>query len=77
MDDLLKWCLIGFGVITILTIILFLIVNSRKKDKVIKENQQFSGMLVALGGAENISNVNLNGSRISLNFIDKNLIVYL
>ena len=70
MSDELRWCLIIGGSILILLIIIFLIIAIKRKSK-IKEDQEFPGLLEALGGAENISNVVLNGSRISLNFDSK------
>lgn len=78
MSDELKWCLIiGAGVVVLLGIII-LVVVLRKKGKA-KETTEFPKLLEALGGAENISNITLNGSRISLNFdskksVDKELI---
>lgn len=76
MSNELKWCLIGG--IALLLIIIVLIIVLKKKSKN-KENLEFPELLEALGGAENISNVILNGSRVSLTFeskknIDKDLI---
>jgi phosphotransferase system IIB component len=78
MSDVLRWCLIGVSATVALLIIIVLAVVVRKKSK-FKENTEFPELLEALGGAENISNISLNGSRISLNFdskkaVDKELI---
>lgn len=77
MSDGLRWCLIG-GSILLLLIIICLLMVFRKRSR-LKENREFPELLEALGGANNISNVNLNGSRVSLNFeskksVDKDLI---
>ncbi len=70
MSDELKWCLIiGASVVALLSIII-LVVVLKKKGKA-KENTEFPELLEALGGAENISNITLSGSRISLNFDSK------
>jgi len=69
MSDELRWCLIG-GLILILLFIMILIIVLKRKSKS-KENKEFPGLLEALGGADNISNVILNGSRISLSFDSK------
>ena len=69
MSDELRWCLIG-GSIVFLSFIMVLIIVLKRKSKN-KENEEFPELLEALGGADNISNVVLNGSRISLNFDSK------
>ena len=69
MSDELRWCLIGGAILLLLFIIVLIIVLKRKSK--IKEDKEFPGLLEALGGADNISNVSLNGSRISLNFDSK------
>lgn len=68
-DDQLRWLLIG-GSILLVVIIATLIIIVRKKAKV-KETLEFPELLEALGGASNISNIVLNGSRVSLNFDSK------
>lgn len=77
MSDELRWCLIGGSCVLLLCIIVLIIVLKRKSKS--KEEKEFPELLEALGGADNISNVKLNGSRISLNFdckknINKDLI---
>ena len=63
---------IALCVILLLVIIFLIIVRKNKnKDKISKE---FPGLLEALGGRENISNIVLNGSRIGLNFENKKII---
>ena len=69
MSDVLRWCLIG-GSSVVLLIIIVLVIILKKKSK-LKESLEFPGLLEALGGADNIYNVSLNGSRISLNFESK------
>ena len=72
MTIIFKWCLIiGISFAFLISIIL-VIVCKRKNSS--KKTLQFSGLLDALGGSSNISNICLNGSRISLNFEDKNFI---
>lgn len=78
MSDELKWCLIGGAILVALACIIILIIVIKRKSK-LKEKTEFPKLLEALGGKENISNVSLNGSRISLNFdskknVDKDLI---
>ena len=70
MSDELRWCLIIGASIAALLSIIILVVVLKKKGK-IKEDTEFPGLLEALGGAENISNITLSGSRISLNFESK------
>lgn len=77
MSDGLRWCLIGSAILLLLVAMILIIIFKRKNK--LKERQEFPGLLEALGGAENISNVILNGSRVSLNFdskknVDKELI---
>lgn len=67
MSDELKWCLAIVGII-LLSIIIIVIV--RKTHKSVNK-QEYPGLLEALGGFENISNISLNGSRISMNFENK------
>ena len=69
MSDQLRWLLIG-GSILLLIIIITLIIVFRKLSKA-KEAEEFPELLEALGGANNISNVALSGSRVSLNFDSK------
>ena len=69
MSDDLKWLLI-IGSSLLLLIIIILIVVGIKRNR-IKASTEFPELLEALGGAENISNVVLNGSRISLVFESK------
>lgn len=66
-DDQLRWLLIGLGVLIVI-IVLIIILNKRK---VTKKSEEFPELLEALGGSENISNVTLNGSRVSLEFDSK------
>ena len=73
MSDELRWCLIGAGIFVSLLIITILVVTVRKRTK-LKESLEFPELLEALGGADNISNVSLNGSRISLNFDSKKVV---
>ena len=77
MSEGLKWCLIGVGSLLLLISIVLIIIKIRKKKNA--TCKEFPELLEALGGVNNISNVILNGSRISLNFdskksIDKELI---
>ena len=72
MSDGLRWCLIS-GVILFLLLIIFLVVLIKKNSKN-KENKEFPELLEALGGASNISNVILNGSRISLDYDNKKVL---
>lgn len=69
MSDDLRWCLIGGSLLLLLIIIVLIILGRRKSKK--KEGKEFPGLLEALGGVSNISNISLNGSRISLNFDNK------
>lgn len=71
MSDELKWILLGVGFTVFLLVIIILLIIFKRKTATSKENVEFPKLLQALGGAENISNINLNGSRISLNFVDK------
>ena len=70
MSDKMIWCVIGATIIVLLMIIILLVVIRHKKSE-IKGKFEFPELLEALGGVENISNVFLNGSRISLNFDSK------
>lgn len=72
MSDELKWCLIIVSIILLLCITILVIVIKRKNK--IKESLEFPELLEALGGVENISNVSLNGSRISMNFDSKKIV---
>lgn len=69
MSDELRWCLIIGGIVVLVSIIILVVVMSKKHK--IKESKEFPELLEALGGPENISNVILNGSRISMNFDSK------
>ena len=73
MSDELRWWLIGGAGFIALLIIIILVVVVWRKNKT-KESLEFPELLEALGGAENISNVSLNGSRISLNFESKKIV---
>lgn len=71
MSDELKLCLIiGAVVLTLILIVAIIIIKKRSG----KEICEFPGLLEALGGNENVSNITLNGSRISMNFENKNSI---
>lgn len=70
MADILILILICVGVLLVLFLLLVLI---RKKFSN-KETVEFPKLLEALGGEQNISNVTLNGSRISLNFDNKKIV---
>ena len=67
MSDQLRWSLIGIGVLLI--IIILVIVFKLKLSK--KESEEFPELLEALGGVDNISNITVNGSRVSLIFDNK------
>ena len=69
MSDVQMWLAIALCVI-ILFIIIFLIIARHKRNRD-KANNEFPELLEALGGITNISNIVLNGSRISLNFESK------
>ena len=69
-EDQLRWLLIGVGILFLILIIVFVIIILKRKSK-LKENSEFPELLEALGGVSNISNVLLNGSRVSLNFDSK------
>ena len=69
MSDELRWWLIG-GSLFLLLIIIGVIILWKHKNK-IRASEEFPELLEALGGASNISNVTLSGSRISLNFDSK------
>lgn len=66
-DDQLRWLLIGVGALLIIIILVSVLKIKTKK----KGNLEFPELLEALGGADNISNILLNGSRVSLNFENK------
>lgn len=72
MSDDLKWWLIIGGSLLILIIIALIIIGNKKSK--IKADTEFPKLLEALGGADNISNVVLNGSRVSLSFESKKTI---
>ena len=56
--------------IVIVLMIFFVIVLVKKRNKS-KEISEFPMLLEALGGIQNISNISINGSRISMNFENK------
>lgn len=66
-DDQLRWLIIGISVLLII-IVLVIVFKLKTKKKGVSE---FPELLEALGGVDNISNILLNGSRISLNFENK------
>lgn len=72
MSNVLLWCLIGGILFVLITfiIILFILKNKTKSS----ENRTFSELLEALGGIDNIYDITLNGSRISLGFNDKKIL---
>lgn len=69
MSKLMMWGFIVGFVFILLLFTLFLIIRNKRKNN--KTNKEFPELLKALGGLENITNLSLNGSRISLNFNDK------
>jgi phosphotransferase system IIB component len=74
--ELILYLIGACGVLIATIIILLLLINNKKKNKNIEE---FPVLLEGLGGLENIENLSLNGSRISINFkvketINKDLI---
>ena len=69
MSDLQILCLIG-GSALLLIISIVLIIVLKRKNK-LKENKEYPELLEALGGSSNILGISINGSRISINFIDK------
>lgn len=69
MSDDLKWLLIIGCLLLILTVIILIVIGVKKNR--VKASTEFPELLEALGGAENISDVVLNGSRISLIFESK------
>lgn len=69
MSKELKLGLIIAGIVFALAVIITVIVVKKRHKNNIK--LEFPGLLEALGGANNISNLVLNGSRISLNFENK------
>lgn len=68
-EEQLKWLIIGVAILVIV-IVSVLVIWLNKKNK-IKESNEFPELLEAIGGKENISNLVLNGSRISFNFENK------
>ncbi len=62
--------IIGVPVILIVVLLVVFFANRKKKSK----SKEYPNLLQAIGGKENISNVVLNGSRVSVNFIDKSMI---
>lgn len=64
--------IIGASIILIGLISLLIYFSTSKKIKY--KVKEYPNLLQAIGGSENISNVTLNGSRVSMNFMDKNLI---
>ncbi len=73
MSDELRLGLIIGSCTVLLLIIIFLLVRLKNKSKS-KGTNEFPELLSALGGLENISNVKLNGSRVSLTFTNKDSI---
>lgn len=68
-DELKIGLIIGCSVILLLsTIIIIMLLIKKSKNKVIYE---YPELIEALGGLSNISNITLNGSRISLSFESK------
>ena len=63
--------IIGIAILVVIVAIIGLIFINKRKNK---SNQDYCELLEAIGGKENISEVILNGSRVSVNFIDKSLI---
>ena len=72
MSDWLKWLIIGGSTIIVLVIIILLMIYIRNSKY--KQKEEFPRLLEAIGGTENISNLCLNGSRISFNFDSKKLV---
>ena len=70
---MLKICLIILGAIIVLLSIIYMLVKLSKGSKK-KTCGEYFGLLEALGNVNNITEVALNGSRISAKFIDKELI---
>ena len=70
---MLKICLIILGSIIVLLSIIYMLVKLSKGSKK-KTCGEYFGLLEALGNVNNITEVALNGSRISAKFIDKELI---
>ena len=68
MSELIKWCLICGSALLLITIFLVVMIKRKFNNKIALD---FYGLLEGLGGSNNISNVTLNGSRISLNFTNK------
>ena len=62
--------IIGVPVILIVVLLVVFFANRKKKSK----SKEYPNLLQAIGGKENIANVVLNGSRVSVNFIDKSMI---
>lgn len=71
MFDSIKWYLLIGGIVLIVVLLTVVIIVKCRKPK---QNKTFPELLSALGGKDNISNLTLNGSRISLNFNDKQLV---
>ena len=70
MSKELKLGLVIAASVLVLLVIITIIVLIKKRSK--KNNKlEFPGLLEALGGTDNISNIVLNGSRISLNYANK------
>lgn len=77
MSYLLRYGLIAGSCVIALLITAILVIKFKKKNN--KLECEFPKLLEALGGSNNINNITLNGSRISMNFdskknIDKELI---
>ena len=68
-----KMMIIGLmsGVCLLVLLLMMLLIIYIKAKKGNSNNKEFPELLKALGGKENITEASLNGSRISLKFIDK------
>ncbi len=69
-EEQLRWLIIGCSAILLIAFVIVLIILLKRKNR-IKESQEFPELLEAMGGKENITNLALNGSRISFNFENK------
>lgn len=69
LDDWQINLIIG-GIVLLVIITIFTIVYLRKNKKT-KEKNAFPGLLEALGGKENVENIELSGSRINLFLTNK------
>ena len=68
MSDEMKLILIISGIVLVVVLLIIIIIKKRGSKEVV----EFPGLLEALGGNDNVSNIVLNGSRISMNFENKN-----